>query len=88
MLEIPEREATDANVDVGDAVTAIDNDIDNADDSALFYLLSGRDAAPFTIDSGNGQISTSAALDYETKRSYSVTVTAVDPSGAFRENPR
>ena len=52
------------------------------DEGKLFYLLSGRDAAPFTINPETGQISTREALDYETKRTYSVTVTAVDPSGA------
>ena len=76
--EIAEREASDTSVTVGDAVTAMDDD---DPEGTLFYLLSGRDAAPFTIDS-NGQITTKAALDYETKRTYSVTVTAVDPSGA------
>ena len=36
---------------------------------------------PSTIDSDTGQLSTKAALDYETKDSYSVTVTATDPDG-------
>ena len=37
--------------------------------------------ASFTIDA-NGQIMTSAALDYETKASYAVTVTASDGTAA------
>ena len=55
----------------------------------LTYSLSGRDAGSFTItsDTGNddngrgGQISVKAGvkLDYETTKSYMVTVTATDP---------
>ena len=39
------------------------------------YILSGTDAASFTINEDNGQIKTDTLLDYETKTSYSVTVT-------------
>ena len=39
------------------------------------------DAASFSINRGTGQLSTKAALDYETKDTYTVTVTATDPSG-------
>ncbi len=39
------------------------------------YVLRGPDAASFSIDSNNGQLKVKAALDYETKTSYSVTVT-------------
>ena len=42
--------------------------------------------ASFTIDSATGQLKTLAALDYETKASYSVTVTARDP-GDLRPTP-
>ena len=35
---------------------------------------SGTDAASFSIDASTGQLKTSAALDFETKSSYSVTV--------------
>ena len=38
------------------------------------YVLGGTDAASFSIDSDTGQLKTKAALDYETKTSYSVTV--------------
>ena len=68
---------------VGDAVTATDADTD-----LLIYSLSGSDAASFTIDSGlntgdaQGQIKTAVELDYETKKQYTVVVTATDPSGA------
>ena len=68
---------------VGDAVTA-----DPKDGDLLIYSLSGPDAASFTIESGlkttdtDGQITTAEKFDYESKRQYSVTVTATDPSGA------
>ena len=48
----------------------------------LTYTLGGTNAASFDIDAASGQLQTKAALDYETKSSYSVTVTATDPSGA------
>jgi hypothetical protein len=35
----------------------------------------------FVIDAGSGQLMTEAALDYETKASYSVDVTADDGNG-------
>ena len=38
------------------------------------YTLKGTDAASFSIVSGTGQLKTKAALDYETKSSYTVTV--------------
>ena len=69
---------------VGDAVTATDDDGD-----LLIYTISGTDAAAFTIvsglkdgGSGEGQIKTAMKLDYETKKQYMVVVTATDPSGA------
>ena len=73
------EENTEAGDDVGDSVGATDGD--TAQDT-LVYSLSGTDAASFDIDSTNGQIKTKAALDYETKKSYRVTVKALDPSGA------
>ena len=45
----------------------------------LTYSLGGPDAASFSIDRATGQISTKAALDYEEKRTYMVTLTATDP---------
>ena len=59
---------------VGDPVAGIDSD-------PLIHKLSGDDAAAFEIDN-SGQIKTAKKLDYETKSSYTVTVTATDPSGA------
>ena len=58
---------------VGGPVSATDPDGDT-----LSYTLSGADARSFTIGRSSGQISTAVALDYDTKNSYSVTVTATD----------
>ena len=68
-------ENTAAGVDIGDPVEATDD----ADDT-LTYTLGGEDAASFDIDAASGQIMTKEALDYETKASYTVDVTATDTS--------
>ena len=65
---IPEN--TPAGVHNGEAVSAKDADTGDT----LTYTLSGTDAAAFDIDSTTGQLKTKAALDYETKNTYSVTV--------------
>ena len=72
-------ELTPAGQDVGTPVTATD-----PDDDELSYSLGGTDADSFDIDSESGQIRTveGAVYDYETKTSYSLTVTASDPFGA------
>ena len=70
-------ENTDAGMDIGNPIVATDQDGDT-----LTYTLSGTDAASFDIGSATGQLMTKAALDYETKMSYMVTVTATDPEGA------
>ena len=67
---------------VGDPVRATDRDTPQDSEDTLSYSLSGTDVASFDIDSTNGQILTKAALDYETKKIYRVTVKALDPSGA------
>ena len=69
-------ENTASGEDIGAAVAATDVDGDT-----LSYTLGGTDAASFNIVSTSGQLQTSAALDYETKNSYSVTVTAADGTG-------
>ena len=73
---INENSASGANV--GAAVRATD-----ADGDRLTYSLTGTDAGSFTINSSTGQIMVGAGttLDYETKASYMVTVTATDPAG-------
>ena len=70
-------ENTVAGEDIGAPVAATD-----ADDAALTYTLSGTDAASFDIDRATGQLKTKAGLDYETKDSYAVTVTATDGDNA------
>ena len=61
---------------IGAPVTATDPDGDS-----LTYTLGGSDAATFSIGRSSGQLMTRAALDYETKPSYSVGVTARDNRG-------
>ena len=69
-------ENTGSGVDIGNAVSATD-----ANGNTLTYTLGGTDAAVFSIDSSSGQLRTSAALDYETKDTYSVTITVSDGKG-------
>ena len=73
-------ENTEAGENIGAPVTATDPD--TGDTPA--YTLEGADADSFDIDSSTGQITVGAetALDYETKSSYTVSVTAADPSGS------
>jgi hypothetical protein len=51
---------------------------------ALTYTLGGADADSFDIGRSTGQITVGAetALDYEARASYTVSVTAADPSGS------
>ena len=70
-------ENTPAGEAVGSPVAATD-----ADGDVLTYTLSGADAAAFDLDADSGQLRTRAALDYEARASYAVTVTAIDPHGA------
>ena len=77
-----------ANNTVGTPVFATDDDSRDSRDT-LVYSLSAGDVRYFTIDATDanemtrGQIRVRAGteLDYETKKSYRVTVKAVDPSG-------
>ena len=62
---------------VGDPVTATDTDTNDV----LTYTLSGTDAASFTIGMASGQLWTKVTLDHDTTPSYTVVVTAADPSG-------
>ena len=80
-------ENTAAGIDIGEPVAATDPDVagtntdvnpDDATVDALTYTLGGTDTASFAIDSDTGQLETKVALDYETKDSYEVTVTASD----------
>ena len=69
-------ENTDGGQSIGAPITATD-----ADGDTLTYSLGGTNADDFAIDTATGQLQTQVALDYETKSSYTVTVTATDPSG-------
>ncbi len=66
---------TAAGENVGAPVVASDPESDT-----LTYSLSGDDAASFTIDSGTGQIMVAegTTIDYDTTKSYSVTVQVTD----------
>ena len=74
---IDENLASGANV--GARVTASDPDRDT-----LTYTLTGTDASSFSIGSRTGQVTvgTGTMLDYETKASYTVTVSATDGSAS------
>ena len=74
---VPENTASGTNIDDGNPVDATDP---NPGDT-LTYTLGGTDAASFDIVPASGQLQTKAALDHETKDSYSVTVTATDSIG-------
>ena len=71
-------ETASAGAGVGAPVTATD-----AERDTLAYTLGGADAGSFSISSTTGQITVGSGttLDYETRRSYTVVVTATDPSG-------
>ena len=71
-------ENTSPGANVGDPVAALDQDGDT-----LTYALEGVDADSFDIivTNGAGQIQTKAALNYEEKASYSVSVRARDGRG-------
>ena len=66
-------ENTAAETNIGTAVAATDQDNDT-----LTYTLGDTDAAAFNIVSTSGQLQIKNALDFETKTSYSVTITASD----------
>ena len=66
-------ENTATNENIGDPVAATDDDSDT-----LTYSLDATSAASFDIISTTGQLQTKADLDYETKRSYTVTVSVSD----------
>ena len=70
-------ENTAAGMPVGGPVAAMD-----ADDDTLTYTLGGTDAASFAIDNmGQIKVGMGTMLDYETRTTYMVTVTATDAAG-------
>ena len=66
-------ENTASGIDIGTPVAATD-----ADNQYLTYTLSGVDTASFEINTATGQLKTKVALDYETKRTYTVTIIVSD----------
>ena len=72
------EEASQSRANVGSPVTAADTDTGDID--KLTYTLSGNDVESFEIDAATGQIKTAITLDYDNKNSYTVIVTATDPS--------
>ena len=66
-------ENTAAGQNVGAPVSASDPENDD-----LFYWLSGRDARSFDIHSSTGQILAKSELNYEGRKSYTVTVSVRD----------
>ena len=70
--EVAENTAT--GTDIGAPVMATDADANDT----LTYTLGGDDMASFDIDGATGQLMTKDPLDFETKASYTVTVTASD----------
>ena len=68
------EENTPAGEKIGAPVVAVNPD----KDPIHIYSLSGGDAASFDFSTSTGQIITKAALDFESKASYSVTVSIRD----------
>ena len=83
MREVEENTA--AGMAINDAADDTEADPVEATDAntgdTLTYTLGGTDMASFDIVRSSGQLQTKAKLDYETKKSYMVTVTATDPNG-------
>ena len=74
-ISLSVAENTAASTAIGKAFAATDS---NAGDTLAYALGSTDDDGHFAIDSSSGQLKTKGALDYESKTSYAVTVTATD----------
>ena len=70
-------ENTSADTDLGDAFP----EATDADGDTPIYSLEGADAASFAFDAATRQLSTLAALNFEAKASYAMTVKADDDNG-------
>ena len=66
-------ENTPANRNVGAPIQATD-----ADNDGLTYSISGADAAFFDVVASSGQLRTKAALNHESRGSYSFTMSVTD----------
>ena len=72
-------------MNIGNPIAATDPDSDT-----LTYSLGGADVSSFSIVSTSGQLQTKATLDYETRISYTVTVSVHDgkaDDGSPNEEP-
>ncbi|MCY4625608.1 MAG: cadherin repeat domain-containing protein [Chloroflexi bacterium] len=77
-------ENAEAGTPVGDRFEAFDND-----STTITYTLAGKDARRFAIDPETGQLSVAAGagLDFEAKRTLTVTVSNVDDAGVVTLAP-
>ena len=76
-VTITVAENTEAGTDIGDPLTASDDD-----DTVLTYsIVDWKDGSSFDIDSSTGQLKTKAALDYETRTQYQLQGKVHDDDG-------
>ena len=74
-ITVPEN--TEDGTDIGDPLTASDDD-----DTVLTYgIIDWRDGSSFDIDSSTGQLKTKAPLDYETRTQYELQANVHDDDG-------
>ena len=71
--------AIDENSD-GAVIGNLETNDEDADDNHT-YELTGNDAASFEVSDGQLKLKSDLSADYETKNSYSVTVTTTDTGG-------
>ena len=65
----------------------IANDPDNGSNAQILYTLSSTfSPLPFQIDPNSGELFVNQTLDFETTRSYVITVTASNPDGLNSSN--
>ena len=69
------EENIDAGTDIGTPVSATD-----PNSGTLTYSLGGTDATAFDIDDTSGQLKTRDPLDFETKSTYTLTISVSDGS--------
>ena len=75
-------DSIDENVSIGSTVATLTTTDADADDTHT-YSLSGTDAASFAIDGSN--LNTAVEIDFETKSSYSITISTNDGNGGVYE---
>ena len=71
-------ENTAAGMNIGAPITAT-----HMDGDTLTYTLGGTDARSFSIVAETGQLQTRTVLDYESKPTHLVTITATDTDGGY-----